>query len=295
MRDGPLTFGGIEVGGTHVSSARIILRSDAADLVDLRRADLPLDASRDELLACIVATASHAADPSIAAWGVAVPGPFDYARGISRIRGVAKLDGLYGVDLRRELAVALHVRSPELIRFINDADAFLVGEAFAGAARGHRRAIGLTLGTGLGSAFLRDGGIVETGPGVPPEGRLDLAPFRGGAIEDLISRRGLLSAYARAGADVIDIAGRARAGEAAGREVFARFGAALGEFMAPWLLAFAPTALVIGGSIARSWDLFAEAFRQACPPALDLASCGVAERLEEAALLGATVHAWRDL
>jgi predicted NBD/HSP70 family sugar kinase len=111
----------------------------------------------------------------------------------------------------------------------------------------------------------------------------------------VISRRGLLAAYGRPGADVVDIAARARAGDANGREVFARFGAALGEFMAPWLLAFAPTALVVGGSIARSWDLFADAFRQACRPARELASCGVAERLEEAALLGASVHAWRDL
>ena len=142
---------------------------------------------------------------------------------------------------------------------------------------------------------MRGGVLQEAGPGVPPEGRLDLVQFRGAPVEDVISRRGLLAAYGRPGTDVIDIAVRARAGEADGRDVFARFGAALGEFMAPWILDFAPTALVIGGSIARSWDLFADAFRQACPPALELATCGVAERLEEAALLGASVHVWRDL
>ncbi len=295
MSDRPVTVGGIELGGSHVSSARIVVHGDTTDLVDLRRADVSPDASRDELLACIVSAASHAADPSIAAWGVAVPGPFDYAGGVSRIRGVAKLDALYGVDLRRELASALRIRSPDVIRFINDASAFLIGESFAGAARGHRQAIGLTLGTGLGSAFLRDGGILETGPGVPPEGRLDLIPFRGGAIEDRISRRGLLAAYGRPGADVIDIAARARAGEADAKEVFAGFGAALGEFMAPWLVAFAPTALIIGGSISRSWDLFVDTFRLACPPALALSTCEVAQRLDEAALIGAAVHAWRDL
>jgi glucokinase len=295
VTDGPVTFGAVELGGTHVSSARIVLHGDATDLVDLRRAEISPDASRDELLACIVSTATHAADPSIAAWGVAVPGPFDYARGVSRIRGVAKLDALYGVDLRRELASALRVRSPGVIRFINDANAFLLGESFAGAARGHRRAIGLTLGTGLGSAFLRDGDIIDRDPGVPPEGRLDLVPFRGGAIEDRISRRGLLAAYGRPGADVVDMAARARAGEADAQEAFARFGALLGEFVAPWVVAFAPTALIFGGSISRSWDLFADAFLQACPPALELASCAVAQRPDAAALLGAAVHVSRDL
>lgn len=57
----------------------------------------------------------------------------------------------------------------------------------------------------------------------------------------------------------------------------------------------APTSLVVGGSIARSWDLFADAFRTSCPPVSLIARCGVAERLDEAALLGAAFHAVREL
>src|SRR5688572_21060975 len=92
--------------------------------------------------------------PGAQSLGVAVPGPFDYERGISLVRH--KLLELHGVDLRSELAAALGF-APSSIRFLNDAAAFALGEWWVGAARGHRRAVGITLGTGLGSAFLDAG------------------------------------------------------------------------------------------------------------------------------------------
>jgi hypothetical protein len=48
---------------------------------------------------------------------------------------------------------------------------------------------------------------------------------------------------------------------------------------------------VLGGSIARSWDLWSDDFRAACAPATHLTSCGVATHLDEAPILGAAYHA----
>ena len=260
-----------------------------------RRADLADDASREVLIATITKTAGGAGNPQTRRWGVATPGPFDYERGISTIRGVAKLDGLYRVDLRAELAGALRVR-PEDVVFLNDADAFLLGEWWAGMARGHTSAMGITLGTGLGSAFLRDGRLQHDGPDVPADARLDLLPFRGGPVEDVISRRGLLAAYRRAGreaSDVREIADHARDGERAARVVFQTFGSSLGEFLNSVIERFAPSCVVFGGGIARSWPLFADAFTAACAAAGRVKSIGVAEHLEDAPLLGAALHATR--
>src|SRR5207237_2105693 len=132
-----------DVGGTHVSAARVDL---AAATVD---GSARFDFDGDELGTLVDAATSVRADRL----GVAIPGPFDYTRGVSAIRH--KLQSLYGVDLRGELANALEI-APGAVVFLNDADAFLLGEAWAGAARGHARALGVTLGTGLGSAFLAD-------------------------------------------------------------------------------------------------------------------------------------------
>ena len=92
---------------------------------------------------------------------------------------------------------------------------------------------------------------------------------------------------------MVEIARRARAGEAHAAEVLRGFARALGEFLAPWIERFDPTCLVFGGSIARSWDLWSDDFRAACAPAARLYTCDVATHLAEAPLLGAAYHASR--
>ena len=287
---GPTRVGAIEIGGTHLTAAIVSIDGRAVDPGTLERTALAPDGARGALVETIVAAALRLTRPDVACWGVATPGPFDYARGISFIRGVAKLDALYGVDLRAELSRALATR-PQDVSFVNDADAFLIGEWWAGAARGHARTMGVTLGTGLGSAFMVDGRIVETAPSVPPEGRLDLIPFRGAPVEGTLSRRGLRAAYGDESTDVVEIAQMARAGERRAADVLHGFGSGLGEFLAPWVERFGPTCVVLGGSIARSWDIWSDDFRAACSPHMDLTWYGVAEHLDEAPLLGAAYHA----
>lgn len=282
--------GAIDIGGTHVTAALVKLDQVSIEPGTLRRSELAADGTREELVETIATAARSVPRQDVSHWGVATPGPFDYARGVSLISGVSKLDELYGVDMRDELSRALGV-APQHVHFVNDADAFLIGEWWAGAARRHDRAMGVTLGTGLGSAFLERGEIVMDDPRVPPEGRLDLVPFRGAAVEETLSRRGLRAGYGEADVDVAEIALRARGGERRASELLHSFGGALGEFLAPWIERFAPTCLVLGGSIARSWDLWSASFFPTCAPARDLASCGVAERLDEAPLLGAARHA----
>lgn len=176
------------------------------------------------------------------------------------------------------------------LRFLNDAGAFLLGEWWAGSARDARRAIGITLGSGLGSAFLDDGELVTSGQGVPPGSRLDLVDFRGRPAEETISRRGLMEAYGSRGmgaVEPVEIARRARAGEAAARETFARFGMAVGELLTRPVDAFRPRSLVFGGSIARAWDLFGRDLLETCPPARRLDHAGPAADPDTAPLLGA--------
>ena len=285
-------IGALEIGGTHVSAAVVSLDKRSIDPAGVQRYALAPDGTRDQLVRSIVAAARRLSRPEIARWGVATPGPFDYARGISLIRGVAKLEALYGVDLRAELSAAVGVK-PTNVSFINDASAFLIGEWWAGKADGDGRSIGITLGTGLGSAFMSRGLIVESDPDVPPEGRLDLLPFRGAPAEQTLSSRGLRAAYGEDGPDVVEVARRARAGDARANEVLHRFGSDLGEFLARWVERFAPTCVVLGGSIARSWDLWSEEFRAACAPDMDQTWYGVAEHLDGAPLLGAAYHAAR--
>jgi len=278
----------LDIGGTHVTAARVDVESASVEPESRFRLQLRPDGSRTELLACILGAAA-AAGSDVDRCGVAVPGPFDYENGVCTIRGVGKLEALYGVDLRRELATALRLADAASVRFLNDAEAFLLGEWWAGAARGHRRAVGITLGTGLGSAFLADGRIVDDGPSVPPEGSLHVVPFRGAPVEDVISRRGLLARYGAgdAGLDVEHVASRARDGDGRAGEAFDHVSRALGEFLIPWLTAFAPSCVIVGGSIARAWDLIRPNLGASLTGIGSLELLAAAENLDDAPLLGA--------
>jgi glucokinase len=273
--------GALEIGGTHVSAARVDLSVAAVDPSTRCRIEFPAGGKRAGLVQAILDAAGYVAGDGVADWAVAVPGPFDYERGVFRTRH--KLEALYGVDLRAELAPY-----SSSILFVNDADAFVLGEWWAGAARGHDRVLGITLGTGLGSAFLADGRIVKAGPGVPPDGELYLLPFRGAPVEEALSRRGILARYGgEPGVDVEHVAARAGDGEQRARETLEQFSAALAEFLAPVLSAFAPSCLVVGGSIARAWDLIQPALESGLSEVETLDTVTVAANLEDAPLLGA--------
>ena len=278
--------GALDIGGTHVTAGRVQLSSATVE-PDAR---VRLEFTRGTtLLARILEAADSVATPETRRFGVAAPGPFDYDAGVCLVSH--KLPGLYGINLRRELAMAVGLTG-RAVSFLNDAEAFLLGEWWAGAARGHTRALGITLGTGLGSAFLEEGRFVRSGR-VPADGALYTLAFRGRPVEQTISRGALLARYGagRDGdPDVEQIAVRARAGEARARRVFEELAADLGEFLAAPLEAFDPTCLVVGGSIAHAWDQLESTLVQA------LATCrplvvARAVNIDDAPLLGAARHA----
>ncbi len=233
----------LEIGGTHVTAALV----DPLEGRITGRTRTPLDADGDA--EAILDTVRRCADglpvPPGARWGVAVPGPFDYAKGVALFEDVGKFDALYGMDMRAALLRGLRHRPGDVV-FVNDAHAFLTGEWSAGTVRGHRRAVGITLGTGVGSAFLADGRIRDHGPGLPPEGRMDLTEIAGRPLEETISRRAILTRYGDPAADVHDIAVRARAGEERARRVLVDVFTALGVELGPRMADFGATVLVVG-------------------------------------------------
>jgi glucokinase len=168
-----------------------------------------------------------------------------------------KLSYLYGFDLRRALATHFGWQ-PSSVRFLNDAAAFLMGEVAAGAACSVNRVVGITLGTGVGSAFAVNGHIVREGEGVPPGGEIWNVPYQSGIVEDQISTRAIQKSYRELTGQERDVASIAAsaAQDSIAEEVFSVFGRNLGVALREVLAAFAPRAIVLGGGIARSAHLF---------------------------------------
>jgi glucokinase len=232
-------------------------------------------------------------------WGIAIPAPFDYSSGIAWFEGVGKFDALRGIDIGDRLK-ELIVPTPETFRFVNDADAFVLGEWIGGALVGTHRCAGLTLGSGVGSGFVVDGAVVWDGPGVPPEGSVHHLLIDGRPLEETVSRRAIRSAYAAISgdtdADVKDIADRAGSGSSDAIRVLAHALRSLGCAVGPYLAEFGPELVVIGGAMSASWPLFEPAFAQGCGdvgvavPAIVVTNSG-----ESAGLRGAAYELMRSV
>lgn len=277
----------LEIGGTHVTAALVDAVSGLPLDSSVVRKPLDSDGDAAGILDAIAAAAHGIAGthgPYASDWGVAIPGPFDYAAGIGRFRGIGKFEALDGVDvgggLRERLGPAAGA-----FHFLNDADAFALGEYHAGAAAGYDRAVCLTLGTGVGSSFLDHGRPVHHGPGVPPDGHVHRLRVEGLPLEDVVSRRAIRLRYAALSGrsadrdlpDVREIAALAGRHDPDALHAIGYSFRALGEALAPWFRKFGATAVVVGGSISASWDLVAgelaaswteETFGSAGPPVL---------------------------
>jgi glucokinase len=278
----------LDVGGTSVKS---VLVADDGNLVgQLKTTPIDNQASADIILKSLtdivkghiqeLGTKSH----QLLGIALGFPGPFEYEAGISRIQGVAKFEALYGLDVRKGLQC--HLNTDNLpIRFRNDAEAAIVGEGLYGAGRPFARLIGLTLGTGCGSAFLINGQPVTTGAGVPPNGWLYPKSFRGRQADDVFSIRGLIGALQAEGVVVNDIktaTDLARQNHQTVHQVFTQFGHNLGAFLRPWAEAFQADAILLQGGIANAFDLFDQELSATLPVTV------VRGELEaKAALLGA--------
>ena len=134
-----------DVGGSHVTVGLCLL--EPLTVVQIAIAPLPDSISSDAFIGLLQELGQQMIGGVDQAAGacLAFPGPFAYGAGISHMRH--KLGALYGVDLKTALADRLEW-TPERILFLNDANAALLGEVGAGAAKGAARAVGNHVGHG---------------------------------------------------------------------------------------------------------------------------------------------------
>ena len=282
----PERYAVMDVGGSHVTAAIV----EGSSVVERNELGLDPHGSADQILTTIAAAGSALGAQS--SWTLAFPGPFDYPRGVGTFEGVAKFGAIAGLDLKSELGDRLGAAS---ISFVDDADSYGMGEWLAGAAQGQSRAICITLGTGVGAAFILDGVAVGDGPGVPPGGNLYPFDYEGAPIEDTVSTRAVVAAYRHVTGETIsvrELTDRARAGDDTAAQIFANAMMHLGRFLSPWIEGFGATMLVVGGSISKSWDLIEPPLRHGIGHDEVLTSRSLL--LDDAPLIGAALWASRQ-
>ncbi|UYQ94155.1 ROK family protein [Chitinophaga horti] len=283
---------GADIGGSHITAALVNLHSGA--VVDDSKVKVPVNAGADadDILSRWTSALDEvctAANGQVAAIGIAMPGPFDYEGGISQIKGVAKYESLYGMNIRTALQTSVPFAGD--IYFENDASCFALGEAWSGEGAGCSKMVAVTLGTGLGGTFLHNNRIQHEGEGVPPEGYIYHLPYKDGIAEDYISSRWLLNEYhQRTGnrlAEVKCLGELAEKGDDTALQLFAELGHTLGEVLHPWLAKFQAERMVIGGNIRKAHPYFLPALDKCLSAHGISTSVHISNRGENSALSGA--------
>lgn len=286
---------GMDVGGTHITSAVI----DVTDMKVLKPSvhkesfdsNLPVNQVMDFWEKAIRLSLKNSGIENLNGIAVCMPGPFDYEKGISMIKGQDKYENFYGLNIGDLLRKRLNLPDDFNVFFENDAVCFGKGEVYKDKNNLSKKVMAVTLGTGLGSSFIDKGVSISSGSQVPTDGEIWNLPFKNGITEDYVSLRGLLSKYfALSGTQLengLELYNLATDGDENALKVFEEMGEDLAEIVIPWFKKFSVAHFVIGGKIADSSSLFLPSFNKKIKEADCEVSIQVSVDNEDAALLGA--------
>jgi glucokinase len=272
---------GIDVGGTKVLGVALD-PDDPTTVVDEVRVPTP-DGTAPVLDAMADVVRTLGKDQEIGSVGVGIAGLVD-RRGVLHVG--PNLPGLFGVRVSEELDARLGLP----IRVDNDATCATWGEHVAGAARGVRDAVLVTLGTGIGSGTIADGELVRGAHGFGGEaGHMVVDPNgppcpcgRQGCWERFASGSGLgllgrEAATANRFPRGVELAGEpeyvrgehvtqaAAEGDADALAIFDHFAEWVALGIGNLLAILDSSLVVIGGGLVEAGDLLLDPVRRALP------------------------------
>lgn len=252
---------GVDIGGTQL---RVALVDELGQIVARAAGRTDAGGGPQANVAQIVALAASLgvapAPLDVSAVGICAPGPLDSESGA--ILDIPTLPGWNGFPLRRTLGEAFHL--PAWLE--NDGIAAAFGEWKFGAGRDCRHFVYVTVSTGIGGGVVIDGRLLHGRRGMAGHiGHISLddqgpgcACGAIGCFEALASGSALAEAgRARGFADAAVLVVAARNGDVAALELLAREAEVLGRGFATLAHVYSPERIVMGGGVARGFDLLA--------------------------------------
>ncbi len=259
-----MTVLAVDVGGTKIAAALVTWQDDEPPHI-LAKTQQATDLTGPQAVVEQIAQMAQqiAGDRQISAVGICVPAVV--AHGTDRVIWAPNLPGWREVPLREMIQDRLSV--PACVEY--DGHAAVLGEWWAGAAKGYQNVAMIIIGTGIGGGLIVDdrlwsgrnrlAGAVGWFP-LPGPGGVDHweACASGPAIarraQDLI-RAGRTSELSPDSLTAKDVFDAARHGDALARQVIHEAAEITGQGIASVISLMNPDIVVLGGSIGRQGDL----------------------------------------
>ncbi len=286
---------GVDVGGTHISSAVVALSQKKLLQSTYSTSHVSNMQDKSSILQTWARTLNKTLQSAkkipLSGIAFAMPGPFDYANGVAKYPEGFKYGALYSIEIEKELSPLLNHEAVLPIRFLNDATSFAIGEAWLAESLGYQNQLCVTLGTGLGAGFIKNGIPITFGSSVPENGILWNLPHKDGIADDYFSTRGCINAYSNATGkmvkgvkELVEIYDK----DSSAKQTLEGFGRDLGKFLVPWLSKFKVDALVLGGNISKAYFCFGNALEQVFNQNELSVAIRISEHMEKGAIIGCT-------
>ena len=232
---------GIDIGGTTISGGRIEGNNIALQVSE----DTKASVGGDITLGVLKSVINQLITSETTSIGIGVPSVVDRAKGI--VYNVQNIKNWEEVHLKTWLEKEFGV--PVFVD--NDANCFAYGERIFGKGKDFENFVGITLGTGVGGGIIQKGHLLDDAN--CGSGEFGELPYLGTILEEYCGSRFFprtknISAY-----EASVLAGK---GDASAIALYNEYGKHLAELVKMIMLIIDPQAIIFGGSIAQSYNLF---------------------------------------
>uniref|UniRef100_UPI004048715D ROK family protein n=1 Tax=Algoriphagus sp. TaxID=1872435 RepID=UPI004048715D len=237
---------GLDIGGTSIKAGLLL----GGQLQAIRSIPTPALESQELILETLAAFIESYLPQSFAGIGIGIPGLVDAQMGI--VLGLANIPSFQHVELRDFLVN----RFGKPVWINNDANCFALGVHQFGIGQGFQNLVGITLGTGVGAGIIIHGKLYS---GVnSAAGEWCGTPYLDRTFEDYCSGKFFNRVYQ---SKPKALAKLAQEGDPIALQAFDEFGRHVGELLKLILFSLAPEAIVLGGSIRKTYPLFEKSMR----------------------------------
>ncbi|HEX9827716.1 MAG TPA: ROK family protein [Flavobacteriaceae bacterium] len=232
---------GVDLGGTNFKAGRV---KDGAIISEAYNS-VHRDSSKSELIQTLFKTIDEVITENVKGIGVGVPGIVDSVSGV--IYDILNLPMWKEVPLQN----LLEQRYGLPVFLNNDANCFVKGEKIYGKGTSYSNFVGLSIGTGLGMGVIINDQLY-TGV-MCGAGEIGMVIYKDSIIEHYASSLFFERKYNQNAKEMSILA---KKGDVTALKAFSEFGEHLGNAIINILYMYAPEAIVMGGSISKSYALF---------------------------------------
>lgn len=241
------TLIGIDVGATNINIGLII----NGKIIEETYRAVDKKYSQQKILLLLFEAIETFINTDVIAIGIGVPGTVDQLTGV--VYDIQNLPAWKKVALKEIIEEKYCVP----VSINNDANCFALGEKIFGKGKRYENFIGLSIGTGIGVGIIVNHKLYSGN--LCGAGEIGMLPYKDGIIEDYAGSFFFSNTH---NITVKELSEKAKKGDKNALDLFEKFGMHVGEAIKTILYMYAPEAIIIGGSISKSYPLFKDSIER---------------------------------